>query len=107
MKADSRWLAKAAGLTPALHITARRPVAEVRCVREAKFWQGWRCEALGPALPDRALGRGDSMTVDFGEHVVGRLRLRFTMDGRCWDAPARVRIVAAEVPLELGEPWEP
>jgi len=107
MKADPRWLAKAATLTPTLQSAARRPIAEVQCVRDAAAWQGWRCAALGQALPDRALGRGDTLTVDFGEHVVGRLRLRFAMDGRCWDAPARVRIVAAEVPLELGEPWEP
>jgi hypothetical protein len=109
MKADPRLLARAAALKPPLRVAARRPLAEVRCVRNLGAWQGWRCEEAGPlaAAALRSLGRGDAVTVDFGEHVVGRLRLRLAMDGRCWDAPARLRIVCAEVPLELGEPWDP
>lgn len=109
MKADANLLAKAQALKPRIATVIRRPLAEVRAVKDATAWQGWRCENVGPvaATATRALGRGDAVTYDFGDHAVGRLRFKLTMDGRCWDAPARLRIVFAEVPLELGEAWEP
>ncbi|HYF49924.1 MAG TPA: hypothetical protein VEJ63_10985 [Planctomycetota bacterium] len=109
MTADQRLLDRAAALKPALHKSVRRPKSEVHVVEDAAAWQGWRCESIGPAsvVASRALGRGDAVTFDFGDHAVGRLRVKLAMDGRCWDAPARLRFVFAEVPLELGAPWEP
>ena len=78
---DERLLARAAALTPALRHELRKP----------------------EQLPAGSLGRGDSVCLDFGEHLVGRLTLTLSSVGCHQDAPAYLRLFFAETAAELDE----
>ncbi len=58
-----------------------------------------RCGGTLPA----ELKSGDKMTLDFGNHYVGYLSLRFSTKGSHFDAPAWLRIQFAERLCELEE----
>lgn len=49
------------------------------------------------------LGKGDSLVLDFGDHLVGHLSLKLGYAGSHPDAPAWLRIQFAERPSELFE----
>lgn len=51
----------------------------------------------------RLLRRGDSVCLDFGAHLVGRVRLQFGCAGSHPDAPAWIRLKFAERLCELSE----
>ncbi len=101
----SRWYAKAEKTVPKLYSRDVKPVGIVKVQPNAAAFQGW-C-----ALPDGELARawrrplnpGDSLTLDFGEHLVGYLSFSLVDTKHVVDAPVRLRFTFAEVPFELGE----
>lgn len=99
----AEWLERAESLKPELEHWAVEPRALVEPEFCEDAWQKCRMRDLAPAaaLRERAFGGGDSFTVDFGESVVGRLRLRMRPVGRN-DSPLRLRLTAAELPYEAS-----
>ena len=104
----SRWLEIADALKPPLCRETIKPQRLVKVVANPAAFQGWQVEAETcdpgglPAFTD-----GDAVILDFGEHRVGRLRLRVESD-RCFnDSPVRLKFIFAEVPSELVEPFDP
>lgn len=101
----STWYAKAEQTMPKIFSREIKPVGVVKVVQDPAAFQGWR------AIPDgelaKALGRpmnpGDSVTFDFGEHLVGTLAFSLVDTKPVIDAPVRLKFIFAEVPLELGE----
>lgn len=104
-----RWLALAETLTPSLHQVELPPQCLVEPEEKPAVFQGWQMRSLGPSatLFDRVLARGDSFTLDFGEHTVGHLQLTVVPVGMAMDAPLRLTFVFGEVPAEVGEPFDP
>ena len=105
-----RWLEKAAVFKPKLLHDIIYPVRLVRVVSDPAAYQGWRVEDDPRELPwlDGApLGNAESVILDFGEHHVGRLRLDIESDRGFNDAPVRLKLIFAEVPAELAEPFDP
>jgi hypothetical protein len=85
-----------------------KTTASVKVVANPSAFQGWQVEAetRDPAdLP--AFADGDAVILDFGEHRVGRLRLRVESDRGFNDSPVRLKFIFAEVPAELVEPFDP
>lgn len=107
------WITKAEKLKPLLAEVSQEPCAEVRIVSDPQAFQGWRAETVQGftadqgegALRDRIFHAGDSVILDFGEHLVGYLQLRLEPVGPA-DAPARLKFLFAEIPAELGAPLE-
>jgi hypothetical protein len=106
-KAD--WLKKAEAATPPLIRTRKEPVGLVRVEKDPAAFQGWKAVRDGDvaSLEKRRLGVGDSFILDFGEHLTGHLMFRLAPAAYPIDAPVRLAFVFAEVPAELGEPFDP
>ena len=91
---DPRLLNKAAALKPALRYTEYPSPAACSVNGGRTAWE---------ALSGQPLRRGDSVLLDFGRHLVGRLTLRLDAAGSHQDAPAFIRLDFAEMPGELTE----
>ncbi len=107
---QSQWLAKAEALKPALQHETVFPTRLVRTVADTSAFQGWHVETDERDLAwlnATILGDGESFILDFGEHRVGRLRLRIESDRSFNDSPIRLKLIFAEVPAELAEPFDP
>ena len=52
---------------------------------------------------EKALGKGDRLCLDFGNHLVGKVTLKFNFVGSHPDAPAWIRLKFAERECELAE----
>ena len=74
---NTAWLEKAQGLMPELRQQKVYPERIVSAVPDTSAFQGWRIEPIGLAehLSDQVLCKGDRVTLDFGEHLVGYLPL--------------------------------
>ncbi len=81
------------------------PVALVKPVRDSAAWQGWRMEKIPTRKPlaDRAFKNGDRFILDFGEELVGKLKLTLRSQRNFNDSPVRLRLLFAETPLEIAE----
>ena len=90
---------------PALRERLLKPVALVRVERSERAFQGWRAQRSGePGTAfGRPLARGDEFLFDFGEHLVGYVKLELGDVDRPVDAPVRLDLSFAEVPSEIGE----
>ncbi len=99
----SHWLQRAAELTPELQHWSVAPVAAVKPVADSGAFQGVRMQPVGAVstILGRAFRAGTSFTLDFGETLVGRISLKLSAGGAN-DAPARLRITAAELPYEAA-----
>lgn len=103
-----RWRKIAEGLIPKLHETAKTPRTIVQPVADATRFLRWRMDTLLPAadLKKRLMREGDSVILDFGEHMTGHFSFTITGEGRGIDSPARIKIVLGEVPAEVAEPLD-
>ena len=90
---------------PALRERLLKPAALVKVEQSEGAFQGWRASRSGE--PDSAFGRplarGDEFLFDFGEHLVGYVKLELGDIDRPVDAPVRLDLSFAEVPSEIGE----
>ncbi|MEK4365003.1 sugar hydrolase [Paenibacillus sp. FSL M8-0212] len=102
---NTAWLEKAQGLMPELRQQKVYPEHIVSAIPDASAFQGWRIEPLGLAehLSDQVLCKGDSVTLDFGEHLVGYLTLSLLNERSNADAPLRLKLTFGEMPCEVGE----
>lgn len=102
-----RWLEKAQALEPKLHTLEVTPVAICRIEKGEDSFAGWKAapESLS-ALDKHSYRQGESAVFDFGDHHVGYLSFDLACKGEL-DSPARLQLTFAELPPELGEPFDP
>ena len=76
------------------------PVAQVIPVRDSSAWQGWRMKQIHPRkmLAERSFKNGDYFILDFGEELVGKLKLTLRSEQNYNDSPVRLRLIFAEFP---------
>ncbi|HEX2971291.1 MAG TPA: hypothetical protein VHP11_03095 [Tepidisphaeraceae bacterium] len=105
----ARWIEIAESVKPALKRETMPPKQWVETVADKTAFQGWKIRPVGPAagVYDKPLKRGDSFILDFGQHIVGYLQFTLKFVGEAMDAPVRLKLVFAEVPAELAEPFDP
>ena len=105
---DSKWLAIARELKPTLCMIDVVPRNTCTVEPSADAFAGWKTTPAGPVsdIESRAWKKGESFTLDFGDHHVGHLFFDWSVEGEM-DAPTRIRLVFAELPLELAEPFDP
>ena len=98
------WRKRGEALKPNLKHWVVRPVGTVNIHEHPEFWQKRRVE---PDLPVRILieklwKSGDSFIVDFGESVVGRIRINLRPGkGVHNGAPIRLCLLAGELPYDV------
>nr|BAN04699.1 rhamnosidase C [Paenibacillus sp. OTK] len=102
------WVEKAERLTPALHEQIVYPQRIVSIEKDEEAFQGWRVHSLeeAGALHEKSFGKGDSFTLDFGDHQVGYIALTVKATGSPPDAPLRLKLVFGETPAEIAEEFE-
>lgn len=98
-------LAKAADkLCPELASLTRLPQRLVRFEDDPCEYFGVRA-IDGPSLeelPDIRLARGGKIILDFGLHMVGRIKFTLTAHGLNVDAPCRLRAIFGETPSDVS-----
>lgn len=109
--ADKRaaWMRKAEEAKPQLIFRTMKPVALVRAVADSLAYQGWRYEpeAEPAELYKATFNQRQTVTLDFGQHMVGYFGFHISERGRCQDAPVRLKFTFGEVPAELNTPFDP
>lgn len=103
---NAHFVEKAERLTPALHRVRVEPLGTVCAVRDEGAFQGWRMAPEGEnphGWKSRACGKGDSFTLDFGDHRVGYVALSVSAAGSPPDAPLKLKLTFGEMPCEIGD----
>lgn len=100
MERNHRFLRIAQDLQPRVFTT------QVQVRQTVEFSQGEDGAVIARPARDyhtQALKKGDTLCLDFGRHMVGRVTLRLNYTGSHPDAPAWLRLKFAERPCELFE----
>lgn len=100
MNINESFTAKAKALTPQLIETTVRPVRTVNIIPSAHDFVAEEAEAGFTA--SRALGRNESVCLDFGDHQVGYVSFHLSPVGSPADAPVYLRLKFAEIPFEIA-----
>ncbi len=97
------WWERAQALKPALLRWEVPAAMVVEPVLDETAMQGVRMRPVGEAksLAGRVFRKGERFTVDFGETLVGRLRVELRPEGKN-DSPLRLKFYAAELPYEAA-----
>lgn len=99
MKFDTKLFREKAEKTrPVLKHWFLEPVATVEPMDDKKAWQG---VSMKPVAAKHSYGIGETVCFDFGEHAVGHIELNLGLDGKDYDSPLYIRIMAAELPYEF------
>lgn len=105
---EENFAYKAEKRRPTLVEQTKPPQRVVNVVPSDEHIHGWKAEPVGGAevLHDYTFGKGDSVVLDFGEHVVGYLQMNIVPVGSPPDAPLHLKLTMGEMPVEIGEPFE-
>ena len=98
------WMERAEALKPQLTRHALAPQSVIRIEHIDFLWQGCAAIPEYPAadLPQQWWTRGKTFLLDFGESVVGHIRLKVHAIDPVIDSPLHLRFFAAETPYELS-----
>ena len=97
---NARLLDRAAQLTPSLRHEIREPIGGFQLKGR---YSAEKEEIVLQQLPHLSLGKGETLCLDFGEHLVGYLTLELSYSGSHPDAPAFLKLKFAETLKELSE----
>lgn len=102
LEARSRWREYADSLRQPIANWVVKPQALVELQEDAAAWQGITVLPRSTALPPQLLlAPGESVILDFGEHLVGQVEFSIGNAGQDYDCPVVLRLLAAETPYEL------
>ena len=97
---DAKLLYRADELKPSLHHEIVEPVGGFQLKER---YSPEREEIVLQKVPKLAMGKGQNLCLDFGDHYVGYLTLEFSYTGSHPDAPAFLKLKFSEVFDELSE----
>ena len=97
---DERLLNKARELVPPLHHSVVEPVGGFQLKER---YSPEKEEIVLHKVPHLAMGKGENLCLDFGNHYVGYLELELSYKGSHPDAPAFLKLKFAETLKELSE----
>ncbi|MBB6634706.1 sugar hydrolase [Cohnella thailandensis] len=105
---DKSFVEKAERLTPTLHERRVEPVRTIEVEADSTSLHGWKVRETGSieALRRRALSKGESFVVDFGDHQVGYLTFKIRSEEARADSPVRLKLIFGEMPVEIGEDFD-
>lgn len=108
MSYHAKWVEQAERLIPSLHRKVVVPKRFVQVSADPAAFQGWRINPKEDAtvLREKVWDKGDSFTLDFGDHMVGYLTMKLRPVGSPQDAPLRLKLIFGEMPCEIGEDFD-
>ncbi len=103
LNSRSSWLERANKLKPQLKHWTVSAKSIVKCIASESSWQKTEIKVLDSAatLKSKLYKTGDCFILDFGESLVGHVRIKLRPEGRN-DSPLRLRVTAAEMPYEVS-----
>lgn len=92
-------------LKPQLFEEIKKPKQIVTIRKNTDKIHGWEAvpESDITKLTELSFGKGEKVTLDFGDHIVGYLSLAVNPVGSPPDAPLHIRFKFGEMPVEIGE----
>ena len=87
--------------TPELFHTPKTKVHFVKCVKDSDKLGGWSVQQVETDWA-RAYGKGDSLILDFGEHITGTFSIDMTSIGSPVDAPLYIAVKFCEMACEMN-----
>jgi alpha-L-rhamnosidase len=101
---DQRLLNKANDYRPNLHTNTMTESHTAQLV-QSESWLGGVGITLNeePFKQSNPMKRGDSLILDFGDHIVGNFSIHIASVGSPMDAPLTLRLKFAEMPVELSQ----
>ncbi|MDQ6417992.1 sugar hydrolase [Paenibacillus sp. LHD-117] len=108
MGIQQTFVETAESIMPALRQDEVSPLHIVQITEDQEAFQSWRTTIVGKAedLKERPFGKGDSVILDFGDHLVGYVSLAIKPVGSPPDAPLKLKLTWGEMPCEIAEPFE-
>jgi hypothetical protein len=105
----SQWIETAEKLKPKLNETIIVPVAIVQAFPDSDPFRRWKLvsEGCSQDLEDYLMTDGDSVILDFGNHLTGHFSIAVRGEGRGVDSPARLKMTFGEIAAEVIEPFDP
>lgn len=100
------FIEKADQLKPQLLHTDKKPISVVEVVEEPSAFQGFGVKKLCDVSFPITLKSGNSVILDFGEHVVGYVSFKLNFSGSIPDSPTRLSFLFGELPCEVFYPPE-
>src|SRR5690625_3113118 len=104
---NERFEKIAEDLKPTLHRELVEVAHLVKVEKDEQKIHGWGIKQIGSgeALKEQMLGKGEHLILDFGDHVVGYLKLDIEPVGSPPDAPLHLKLTFGEMPVEVAEPF--
>ena len=100
------FIEKADQLKPQLLHTDKKPISVVEVVEQPSAFQGFAVKKLCDVSFPITLKSGNSVILDFGEHVVGYVSFKLNFSGSIPDSPTRLSFLFGELPCEVYYPPE-
>ena len=100
------FIEKADQLKPQLLHTDKKPISVVEVVEQLSAFQGFGVKKLCDVSFPITLKSGNSVILDFGEHVVGYVSFKLNFSGSIPDSPTRLSFLFGELPCEVYYPPE-
>lgn len=100
------FIEKADQLKPQLLHTDKKPISVVEVVEQPSAFQGFGVKKLCDVSFPITLKSGNSVILDFGEHVVGYVSFKLNFSGSIPDSPTRLSFLFGELPCEVYYPPE-
>lgn len=103
---NDKFAAMAEQLTPQLYTREMHPVNQVSVVEDETAMHGWGIRQMqsAEAAKELALGKGEHVILDFGEHMVGHVSFKVNPVGSPPDAPLYMKLTFGEMPVEMAIP---
>ncbi|MBP3372252.1 MAG: sugar hydrolase [Clostridia bacterium] len=105
MIVNDAFVQKAQSLRPTLNKSEVLPVSSVAIERKGDDWVAVK-QADWSETKGIELAPPESVCIDFGDHCVGYVTLKFASAGSPPDAPAYIRLKFGELPCEIAEKSE-
>ncbi|MDQ8738797.1 sugar hydrolase [Paenibacillus sp. LHD-38] len=108
MTVNQTLIDEAERLTPDLYESKVLPKRLVEVIADSNAFQGWRMGTVGDyeELHSKTFGKNESVTLDFGDHLVGYISFAVESVGSPPDAPLKLKLIFGEMPCEIGEPFD-
>ncbi|GJM68621.1 alpha-L-rhamnosidase [Paenibacillus macerans] len=108
MAIRQEWVEKAQNLIPELLETSVYPQEVIAVYPDEAAFQGWGKKSLSPyeRVLHQPFDRGESFTLDFGDHQVGYMTFKIKATGSPQDAPLRLKLIFGEMPCEVAENFD-
>lgn len=104
---NEEFITKAEELMPQFFEQSVKPKQIIEVIPNSHVIHGWEVNHVESAsnFASYDYGKGDTVVLDFGTHLVGYLSMNIKPVGSPPDAPLHLKLTFGEMPVEMAEPF--